>query len=450
MKRIVVVLVWLLSAGTIYSQQTRTLEECRELAIRNNKELKIAGTQIRVAENERKAVFTKYFPEISGTGLYLWNQKNIKLVDFSELGLVGEILPDNVKDFFTLDIHNVWLGGFSLIQPVFSGGRIVNYNHIAAYATELARSMNDLTLQNVLYLTDQAYWQVVSVTHKKQLADAYVELLRQMDRNVTAMIEEGMATQVEGLSVRVKLNEAEVAQTKAENALALSQMLLAQICGLPIEEPFTLADEYVEFLTATPEAEVADVGEAFANRQELKSLEITTRIFKKKEQIAFGEMLPSVGLLANYSVMNPNLQNGFKHEFAGAFHVGVTVSVPITGWWEGTYKRNAAKAETHIARLELEAAKEAIELEVHQSVYKANEAKKKLVASNKNMESAEENLRYATYGFEEGVIPALNLMEAQTAWVSARSELIDSQIEVKLTKVYLEKALGRLTPEEIK
>ena len=78
-------------------------------------------------------------------------------------------------------------------------------------------------------------------------------------------------------------------------------------------------------------------------------------------------------------------------------------------------------------------------------VYKVNEAGKQLTASMKNMEKAEENLRYANLGFEEGVIPALNLMEAQTAWVSARSQLIDAQIEVKLTEVYLRKALGKLT-----
>ena len=78
------------------------------------------------------------------------------------------------------------------------------------------------------------------------------------------------------------------------------------------------------------------------------------------------------------------------------------------------------------------------------NVYKVNEANKKLIASTRNMESAEENLRHANLGFEEGVIPALNLMEAQTAWVAARSSLIDSQIEVKLTEVYLKKALGTL------
>ena len=90
-------------------------------------------------------------------------------------------------------------------------------------------------------------------------------------------------------------------------------------------------------------------------------------------------------------------------------------------------------------------AREKIELQVNQSVYQVNEAQKKLVASTRNMENAEENLRHANLGFEEGVIPALNLMEAQTAWVAARSNLIDAQIEVKLTEVYLTKALGKLS-----
>lgn len=139
--------------------------------------------------------------------------------------------------------------------------------------------------------------------------------------------------------------------------------------------------------------------------------------------------------------------NGFKNEFAGMFNVGVMVKVPLSGWWEGSYKRNSARAETRIKSLELQDAREKVELQVNQSVYKVNEANKKLIASTRNMENAEENLRHANLGFEEGVIPALNLMQAQTAWVSARSSLIDAQIEVKLTEVYLTKAMGKLKVE---
>ena len=89
-------------------------------------------------------------------------------------------------------------------------------------------------------------------------------------------------------------------------------------------------------------------------------------------------------------------------------------------------------------------AKEKIELQVNQSVFKVNEAAKKLIMAEKNLEKADENLRYATLGFEEGVIAASNVLEAHTAWLSAQSEKIDAQIDVKLTDIYLKKALGQL------
>ena len=303
-------------------------------------------------------------------------------------------------------------------------------------------------MQDLIYKTDETYWQVISLVNKKKLADAYVDLLRKMDSDVTAMIYEGVATEADGLSVKVKLNEAEMAQTKVENGLALTRMLLAQICGLSLEEDLSLADEKLDNFPVETTQASADLNEAFMNRNELRSLDLATKIYKRKERIALAEMLPNVALAANYFVTNPNVFNGFKNDFAGMFNVGVMVKVPLSGWWEGTYRRNSAKAETRIKTLEWQDAREKIELQVNQSVYKVNEAGKKLIASSRNMENAEENLRRANFGFEEGVIPALNLMEAQTAWVSARSSLIDAQIEVKLTEVYLSKALGKLSANE--
>ncbi len=446
MKRAFVLSLALLASAFVYGQRTLTLDECRSLAIQNNKELQIAGEKVRVAGYDKQAALTKYFPQVSAMGTYMRNQKDINLLDDKTVAGLGKLLPIDVGAFTHLDIQDVWLGNVSLVQPVFMGGKIIAYNQITKYAKELAQSMNDLKLQDVIYKTDEAYWQVVSLVNKKKLADSYVSLLRKMDTDVQALIEEGVATQVDGMSVRVKLNQAEMAQTKVDNGLALSRMALAQLCGLPLEESLALADENIESLPeSAPSSGSFSVEEAFINRQELKSLDYAVRIYKKKEKIALAEHLPSVALTANYLVTNPNSFNGFKNDFGGMFNVGVAVQVPISGWWEGTYKRNAARAETHIKQLELDDAKEKIELQVNQSVYKVNEAGKKLTASSRNKEKAEENLRHATIGFEEGVIPALNLMEAQTAWVEAQSDLIDAQIEVKLTDVYLSKALGRLS-----
>lgn len=445
MKRTFVLLLALFSTTYMQGQRTLTLEECRDLSIKNNKELQISGEKVRVAGYEKQAAVTKYFPQVSAMGTYMRNQKDINLVDGTTVAGLNQLLPMDVSGFFHLDIQNVWLGTVSLVQPVFMGGKIIAYNQITRYARELAESMNDLKLQDLIYKTDETYWQVVSLVNKKKLADSYVSLLRKMDGDVQAMIDEGVATPADGLSVKVKLNEAEMAQTKVDNGLSLSRMALAQLCGLQLDEPVKLADENIESLDNPIDTNAAvNVEEAFLNRQELKSLDYAVRIYEKKEKIALAEVLPNVALTANYLVTNPNSFNGYKNEFAGMFNVGVVVQVPLSGWWEGTYKRNAARAETHIRQLEFEDAKEKIELQVNQSVYKVNEAGKKLTASARNKEKAEENLRHATLGFEEGVIPALNLMEAQTAWVSAQSSLIDAQIEVKLTDIYLTKAMGKL------
>ena len=461
MKRTILLLTFVVTVSCMHAQRMLTLEECRNLAIQNNKELQISGEKIKMADNEKKAAFTKYFPQLSANGAYMWNQKDINLLDMgalssslsSSLGGLAQLpmiqhLMSGVNDMQHLDVQNIWVGNVSLVQPVFMGGKIVNYNQITKFAKQLAESMNNLQLQDLIYKTDETYWQVISLVNKKKLADAYVDLLRKMDSDVTAMIYEGVATEADGLSVKVKLNEAEMAQTKVENGLALTRMLLAQICGLSLEEDLSLADEKLDNFPVETTQASADLNEAFMNRNELRSLDLTTKIYKRKERIALAEMLPNVALAANYFVTNPNVFNGFKNDFAGMFNVGVMVKVPLSGWWEGTYRRNSAKAETRIKTLEWQDAREKIELQVNQSVYKVNEAGKKLIASSRNMENAEENLRRANFGFEEGVIPALNLMEAQTAWVSARSRLIDAQIEVKLTEVYLSKALGKLSANE--
>lgn len=445
----------LLFGKMVSAQQALSLQECRDLAVKNNKELRIAEEKIRMADYEKKAALTKYFPQISANGAYMWNQKDLNLLDMGQLssslasslgGLaqlpVVQQTVGAINDLQHLDIQNVWVGNVALVQPVFMGGKIVTYNQITAYAKELAMSMNDQKLQDLLYKTDETYWQVVSLVNKKKLADAYVELLRKTDEDMAALIAEGVATQADGLSVKVKLNEAEMAQTKVNNGLALSRMLLAQLCGLPLTDTLTLADEQLDNFPVEERTTSVDVNQAFMNRNELKSLDLASKIYKKKERIVLADLLPTVAFSANYFVTNPNLFNGFKNDFAGMFNLGVIVRVPITGWWEGSYKRNAARAETRIKQLEWEDAREKIELQVNQSVYKVNEASKKLAASNRNMENAEENLRSANLGFEEGVIPALNLMAAQTAWFSARSTLIDAQIDMKLTQVYLNKALG--------
>ena len=310
--------------------------------------------------------------------------------------------------------------------------------------TLLAQEQHHGGMQEVIMSTDQAYWQVISLVNKKKLAEGYLKLLQQLDSDVEKMINEGVATKADGLSVRVKVNEAEMTLTKVEDGLSLARMLLCQLCGIDLSSPITLADENMEdipLLTTDPHF---DLSTAYENRPEIRSLELATQIYKQKVNVTRAEHLPSIALMGNYMVTNPSVFNSFENKFKGMWNVGVMVQIPIWHWGEGIYKTRAAKAEARIAQYQLQDAREKIELQVNQAAFKVKEAGKKLVMSSKNMEKAEENLRYATLGFKEGVIATSNVLEAQTAWLSAHSEKIDAQIDVKLTEIYLKKSLGTL------
>lgn len=483
MKKTLILTFLLIPSVLLKSQGILSLDSCRALAIANNKELLISNERINAAHYQRKAAFTNYLPNFSATGAYMRNQKEFSLLSndqkaaLSGLGtsvsgslqqaaqVVGQLHPElapllsqlggaivpalnqagsSLVDAFRTDTRNVYAGAITLTQPLYMGGKIRAYNKITKYAEELARQQHHSGMQEVILDTDQAYWQVISLVNKKKLAEGYLELLNKLDSDVEKMIAEGVATKADGLSVKVKVNEAEMTLTKVEDGVSLSRMLLCQLCGLDITTPIVLADEQIEdipLLTTNPEFDIAT---AFSNRPELHSLELAAKIYQQKINVTRSEHLPSVALMGNYMATSPSVFNSFENKFKGMWNVGVMVQVPLWHWGEGIYKTKAAKAEANIARYQLADAKEKIELQVNQSAFKVNEAAKKLTMAKKNLEKADENLRYATLGFEEGVIAPSNVLEAHTAWLSAHSDKIDAQIDVKLTEIYLQKALGTL------
>lgn len=469
-----------------FSQRILSLDSCRNLAIQNNKELRIAQEKINAAHYNKKAAFTNYLPKFDIMATYMRTQKEISLLSDEQKNSISNIgtatgaqlqqqiqqiaasnpmliplleplqgmipgltaglngVGQGLVDAFRTDTRNMFAGAATLTQPLFMGGKIIAYNKITKYAEQLAQMQHATGMEDLILNTDKAYWQVVSLVNKKKLAESYLELLETLDSDIDKMIAEGVATKADGLSVKVKRNEAEVTLMKVENGLSLSKMVLCQICGLPLDTEISLADEDMENLTLPNLYTESNVNTALANRHELKSLELASQIYRQKVNVVRSEFLPTLALTANYAVTNPSLVNGFENKFRGLWAAGVVLKIPVFHWGEGIYKVRAAKAEANIARYQLEDVKEKVELQVTQSSYKVNEATKQLHMAEQNMDKAEENLRFATLGFKEGVIPTSNVLEAQTAWLSAQSGKIDAQIDMKMSELYLLKSMGTL------
>lgn len=464
--------------GISAQESPMTLQQCRELAIANSKQSRIHDAEEQAAEYTKRQARAAYLPAIDFTGAYVYNQKNLSVISQDALLPVktfdlasqsyqfdvvknpytgqpvmadGQPVPSQVallpKDALTFDIHNVFAGALTLTQPIFMGGKIVALNKLADAGKEAAAALRDRADDNIVYDVDASYWLVVSLKAKERLAVSYVELLDTLRYNVTRLLDEGLATKSDLLSVDVKLNQGNVDLTKVRNGLALARMSLAQKCGLPIDSPMQLADENgpVEVTMADEEVPALDMHGVYERRNDLRALRAAVKASDAESSVALSSMLPNIALVGAYSFSTPNMFDGFKNKVGGMFSVGVMASVPLWHWGGNYYKYKAAKTRSHIASLEVEDAKELIDLQVHQARFKMQEAVKTYHTAVDNMAKADENLRCANLAYREGVSTTDLVMEAQTAWLKAASEEIDSRIDVRLCHVYLDKVLGNLT-----
>lgn len=409
-----VLLFFGLSSG-IQAQRTLNLDSCRTLALSNNKELRMSKEKVNAAHYQQKAAFTNFLPKIDMMGTYMRTEKEISLLSDDQKSAISNIgtavapmgqklqqilssdpslaplltplqsvmgtLPgalnqvgQGMVDALRTDTRNMFGGMVTLTQPIFMGGKVIAYNKITKFAEQLAESQHATELQDVILNTDQAYWQVISLVNKKKLAESFLDLVKKLDSDVSKMVAEGVATKADELSVKVKVNEAEMTLTKVENGLSLSKMVLCQLCGIPLDTPITLADESMENITLPDTYIEGNVNTALSNREELKSLELASKIYRQKVNVTRSEFLPSVGLTATYLVTNPSLVNGFERKMRGMWGVGMMVKIPVFHWGEGIYKVKAAKAEANIAQYKLDDVKEKVELQVTQATYKVNEA----------------------------------------------------------------------------
>jgi outer membrane protein len=494
MKKKVLVVISLIASMQIYSQKVLQLEDCRQMALTHNKSVQMAQESVKAAKELKAAAFTQFLPNFSANGTYTWNQKNLSLLSEDQYLPVYSMNADGSKNYanswnnkwtqvaantyapldangvpfdptknpekiewkntallpksaMEFDIHNIFAGTIGFVQPIFMGGKILELYNIAKYGVNLAEAQHESKVTELLLEVDEAYWRVVSIENKLKLAKDYRNLIAQVDSNVNVMIQEGVATKAEALKVKVKLNEADITVTKAEDGLNLSKMALNQLCGIPLDDVYTLADSN---LAVEEQTKLIPVDQAINNRPEIKALTQMENIAKSNEKIMLSRFLPNIGLTGNYLISNPNVYNGYTNEFGGMFTVGVIANVPLFHFGDKFHTLNAAKIQHKIVTLQLDEVKEKMQLQIKQSSYKVLESLKKKVATQHNIEQAEENLRYANEGFNAGVVTSTDLLGAQTAWLSAKSENIDANIDVKLCNLYLAKSLGTLKAPEFK
>ena len=486
-KRLIITLFTLTLACAGGAQEVLSLDTCRTRALRANTGLKRSELKREETEALQNVALWQMMPKVSANGGYLWMEKQVNLLseddktrishmgdeaaadlgtalhrEFDDIPVVGNAIStrldnaiansnlaphlngigEEIVQGLETDTRNMGVATVTLTQPIYLGGKLMAAYRTARLLHELSGMEYDKERESLLVSVDEAYWQVVSVQHKKELAEQYAALLDTLEHNVQLAVEAEMATHGDLAKVRVKRNEAQMNLTKATNGLALAKMLLAQRCGMPLDASFTVQGaQVVQEVKDNGDIPAIDIEEVYARRGEMHMLRLSDSIAREGVRMAASTLKPNIAVSGGYLLSNPNVFDGFSNTWGGTWMAGVVVNVPLVHVG-GIYAVKAAKAKRREIALQTEEAKELIALQVNKVSYELELAYKKKVQAESLVEQAEENLRLADESFKAGMCSSSDLMMAQTAWLQAQTELVDADIEIAMGKVYLRQALG--------
>ena len=428
------------------SAQTYTLEQILDSARHNNIAIRSAKYNIEAAQQQRKEAFTKYFPNVSGTGLWFNANKGMAETTLNlsenispELGAsLAQMFPPEALAALANPISismmkNGTIGSLMAVQPVFAGGQIINGNKLAKVGEDVSRLQMQLSENEVEKTTEQYFWQLASMQEKIKTIEAVETLLSDIHKDVDVAVRAGVAMRNDLLQVQLRQNEVESQKLKLQNGLSLVRMLLSQYCGLR-DTSFVITyqtDASSSLLSKQ------DHNQALSATAEYQLLGKQVEAASLQRKIEVGKNLPAIGVGAGYNYHNL-LDN--DHTFGVLF---ATVSVPITDWWGGSHAIKRRKIEQQKAEEQLVDNAELLKIRMQKAWNDVEEAYQQLDITRRSIEQAEENLRLNRDYYRAGTSKMSDLLEAQLLYQQSCDKHTDAYADYQNKLLEYRQAVGQ-------
>ena len=419
-----------LSCTIAASAQSYTLKQLKDSVLQNNIAIRNARHSIDAARQQRKEAFTKFFPNISGTGMWFNANKGMAQTELNlseqitpELGMaLAQTLPAEAlaalgNPISVSMMKNGTIAGINAVQPVFAGGQIINGNKLAKVGEDVSRLQLQLSENEVEKQTEQYYWQLVSLQEKMKTIEAVQALLADIYKDVDVAVRAGVAMRNDLLQVQLRQNEVESQKLKVQNGISIVRLLLAQYCGLSNDSfAVSVCDGFA--IASVPQQQ--DRQQALLQTPEYQLLNKQVEATKLQTKMEIGKTLPTVGVGAGYNYHNL-LDN--NHSFAMVF---ATVSVPISDWWGGSHAIKRKKIAQQQAEEQLADNSELLKIRMQNAWNNVEESRQQLEIAQRSIEQAEENLRLNRDYYKAGTSKMSDLLEAQLLYQQSLDRRTDA------------------------
>ena len=444
MKKILSIIA--LGCSISVSAQTYTLEQLKDAALRNNITVRNAQRSVEAAQQQRKEAFTKFFPNVSGTGLWFNANKGMAQTTVNPSEIISPEIGASLAQIFPPEalaalanpisismMKNGTIGSLMTLQPVFAAGQSINGNKLAKVGEDVSRLQLQLSENEVEKTTEQYFWQLASLQEKMKTINAVDTLLADIHKDVDVAVRAGVAMRNDLLQVQLRQNDVESQRLKLQNGISIVRMLLAQYCGLDQTE-FTL-DYQTELSSPLPQKQ--DHSQALLGTAEYQLLGKQVEATSLQKKMTVGQNLPSVAVGAGYNYHNL-LEN--DHTFGMVF---ATVSVPITDWWGGSHAIKRKKIEYQKAVDEQHDKAQLLQIRMQNAWNNVEEARQQLDIAKRSIEQAEENLRLNRNFYRAGTSKMSDLLEAQLLYQQSLDRRTDAYADYQNKLLEYRQATGQ-------
>lgn len=408
--------------------QTLTLDSCLSLARRNNVEIRTSQMEIENALEVKRQVFTKYFPQVNLMGLGYYSAKpfirfgiqDIESEDMRNLlqGLYETAVAtgSDVKDEISLMKHGA-SGSLIAAQPIYAGGRIVTGNKLARLGVEAAELQSEMKERDVIENIESSYYLVTGLQQKVATVTSALALIDSLDRVVQSALAHGLVTRSDALQVQLKRNEMLANQQQLTSGIRLSKRLLCCQIGIDYNDEIVFADPQLDAPPLLPFS-YSDLGDSL--RPETQLLQLSIDAEKLKRRLTLGEALPQLTLIGS-----ANYGNMIKNDPSSNALALLSLSVPLTSWWETSHKLRQHDIQIAEARLQQQHLSHMMSLEEEKAYTDMVDACMLLKSDSAALEIAQENYRLAALNYSAGATTLSEVLQAHTLLLQAQNAITD-------------------------
>lgn len=389
------------------AQTKYSLDDCKQMAIENNRKIKNSQLEINAAKEAKKDAFTNYFPSVSASGF------GFKAKD--------PLVALNMGGAPISFLNNGMTAAISLSQPVFAGGKIVYGNKLAGLSIQVSQYQSKLSENDILLNTEVLYWQLVTLYEKEKTLDVIDSQLDALLKDVELSYKTGLITNNDVLKVKLKKNEIASKRIDLDNNIKLIKMSICQQIGIEL----TASDTFEIIVSDTEKIEspavyYVDHKNALPNRMESKLLNKNVEASRLQTKIKRADYLPTVAIGATYYKEN------FLDGWNGNGAVFVSVSVPLSGWWGGSHAIKQQKIKEQIAYNDKLDVEEQLLLQMQNVRNDLDNAYKQILLAKEAIEQSSENLRLNNDYYRAGTVTLTDVLDAQTLLQQSRDKYIET------------------------